>query len=313
MKFLRKAMLRLSLPALVLALAAGVVLLAAAGSPRARAAESTVDRPIPGMKAFRVCADPDNPPLSTQDRTGYENKIAALFAKELGLPVEYTWFPQRMGFVRKTLRNNDTPDGKYKCDIIMGVVQGFELAKTTKPYYRSAWAMVYEKGKGLDHIHSLADLAAMPAAERDKLRIGAFDRSSIVAWLKNHGMLNQLVPYQSMSGDPHAYPGQIIERDLVDGKIDMTFVWGPIAGYFAKELEKTKHVDLAVIPLTSQPNIPFDYNICMAVRFGDDARMKLLNHLIDENHAKIDKILTEYGVPLLPIKYSKSKEHDNND
>lgn len=312
MKFMRKAMRAVSLPEVGLALA-GVMLLSGLGGANVQAAQTTEVQPVPGMKAFRVCADPDNPPLSVQDRSGYENKIAELFAKELGVPVKYTWFPQRMGFIRNTLRNDDTPDGSYKCDVVMGVVQDFELAATTKPYYRSAWAMVYEKGKGLDEIHSLADLAALPAAKRDKLRIGAFDRSSIVTWLKNHGMLKQLVPYQSMSGDVHAYPGQIIERDLVDGKIDMTFVWGPIAGYFAKQLEAKRHVDLAVIPLKSQPNIPFDYNICMAVRFGDKARMKMLNELIDKNHAKIDKILTSYGVPLLPIKPSKSKEHGDND
>ena len=309
MKFLRKAMLTACLPGVGMALA-GVMLMSGVGSTRVLAAETTGTPPI---KALRVCADPDNPPLSTQNRTGFENKIAQLFAKELGVPLRYTWFPQRMGFVRNTLRSTDTADGRYKCDVIMGVVQGFELAATTKPYYRSAWAMVYEKGKGLDQIHSLADLAAMPRAQRDKLRIGAFDRSSIVTWLTKHGMLNQLVPYQSMSGDVHAYPGQIIEKDLVDGKIDMTFVWGPIAGYFAKQLEKTRHVDLAVIPLKSQKDIPFDYNICMAVRYGDKKRMKLLNHLIDKNHAKIDKILTNYGVPLLPIDYTKVKEHRGDD
>ena len=87
--------------------------------------------------ALKVCADPHDLPSSDEGLGGYENKIAQLFADDLKLPIEYTWFPQRMGFIRNTLRSTETEGGGFKCDIVMSVPANFELAATTKPYYRS--------------------------------------------------------------------------------------------------------------------------------------------------------------------------------
>ena len=57
--------------------------------------------------AFRVCADPNSLPLSNKEQQGYENRIAGIFAEDLGVPLEFTWFPQRRGFIRNTLRAPD--------------------------------------------------------------------------------------------------------------------------------------------------------------------------------------------------------------
>ena len=59
--------------------------------------------PASAEEKFKVCADPLNPPYSTKNKDGFENKIAELFAQELGQKVEYTWFAQRIGFIRNTL------------------------------------------------------------------------------------------------------------------------------------------------------------------------------------------------------------------
>lgn len=261
-------------------------------------------------KALRVCADPFSPPTSTQERDGYENRIAELFGRELGLPVEYTWFPQRMGFIRNTLKDNNTPDGEYKCDLVMGVPSNFELAATTRPYYRSTWAMVYVKGRGLDDIKSPADLEKLPPERRAKLRIGLFDKSPAAEWVFNHGLMEQMIPYQIMSGDAREYPGRIIEEDLVQDKINLTFVWGPIAGYFAR---KVKDHEVVVIPMQSESDIRFDYEIAMAVRFGEKAWKEQVDGLIERNQAAIDDILREYGVPLLPLEPKKGGAENDND
>lgn len=247
-------------------------------------------------KAFKVCADPYSLPTSNREQQGYENKIAALFAKDLGLPLQYEWFPQRIGFIRNTLKNNDTPDQSYKCDIVMGVVDNFELAATTNPYYHSAWAMAYVKGRGLDDVKTPTDLANLPQKRKETLRIGLFDKSPATQWVLKNGLMGQMVPYQIMSGDVRAYPGEILEKDLVNDKINLTFVWGPIAGYFAKQI---KGHTLAVIPMTSEPGIKFDYRIAMAVRRGEKEWKDQVNSLIDKHKDEIHTILTEYGVPLL--------------
>src|SRR5690606_16668188 len=65
-------------------------------------------------RELRVCADPNNLPYSNERQEGFENKIAELIARELGATLSYTWWPQRRGFVRNTLR-------EQKCDLVMGV------------------------------------------------------------------------------------------------------------------------------------------------------------------------------------------------
>ena len=257
-------------------------------------AEETAEK----ITRFRVCADPFSLPSSSKDQSGYENKIAKLFADDLGIPLEFEWFPQRIGFIRNTLRNNETPDETYKCDIVMGVVDNFEMAATTKPYFHSAWSMVYIKGRGLDSIKTQDDLMNVSPEVKEKLRIGLFDRSPAADWIFQYDLMEKATPYQIMMGDARSYPGQIIEKDLVDDKINMTFVWGPIAGYFANKI--TDH-EVVVIPMKSESGIRFSYKIAMAVRFGDKAWKEQINQLIDKHQEEINKILIEYGVPLLDL------------
>ena len=246
--------------------------------------------------AFRVCADPHYLPWSNERGEGYENRIASLLADALGLPVEYTWFPQRMGFIRNTLRARG-PDGEYKCDVVMGLPAGYELAITTKPYYHSTYALVYVRGRGLDDVQSAADLLALEAARRDKLRFGLAERNPGTLWLAKHGLLDRLVvAYASQHGDPEVHPGQLEQEDLLSGKIDLTFMWGPIAGYFARA---NPDVPIAVIPMATEPGVHMHFGISAGVRFGQKARKEELQRLLAERAKAIEAILREHGVPLV--------------
>lgn len=247
-------------------------------------------------QALKVCADPNSMPLSNQDQEGYENQIAETLASDLGISVEYTWFPQRRGFVRNTLRAEDPDTGNYKCDLIIGVPESFELAITTEPYYRSTYALVFKKGNGLDDVKSGQDFIALDAERKANLRVGIFEQTPGALWLARHGMTLQMAPYITLHGDPAEYPGQIIERELLGDKIDAAILWGPIAGYF---VNKIKTSELTMIPLLSEPGIRFDYAISMAVRFGEGEWKNQLEMLIDKNADKIMAILKEYNVPLL--------------
>ena len=259
---------------------------------------------------LRVCADPYSLPTSNQEKAGYENKIAELFGQKLGIPVTYTWFPQRIGFIRNTLTNNETEDGSYQCDLVMGVIENFELAATTRPYLRSAWAMVYVKGRGLDFIQSQDDLANLTPEQKAKLRIGIWDRGAATDFVYQNDLMEQAVPFQSMSGDKQESPGKIIERDLVQDKINLTFVWGPIAGYYAKQI---KDHELVVIPLQNQPGLRFDFQIAMAVRFPDKAWKAEVNRLIEDNQEEINAILADYGVPMLELRQRAPEVDDDDD
>lgn len=247
-------------------------------------------------QSFRVCADPNNLPFSSRSLQGLENRIAEIWAAELGLPLEYTWFPQRRGFVRNTLRATDETGHDYKCDVVMGIATGFDLLLTTKPYYRSTYALVYVKGRGLDDVASGQDFVGLDPERRSKLKIGAFTPTPGVKWLSRYGMTEQIVAYVAMSGDPETYPGQIIEKELAQGNLDAAIVWGPIAGFFSKQ---AKDVEIVVIPLQSEPGIRFDFSISAGVRYGDGERKRMLEELIQKTAEPIRDVLSSYNVPLL--------------
>jgi len=247
-------------------------------------------------QAFRVCADPNNLPFSAISLDGLENKIAQIWADELGLSLEYTWFPQRRGFIRNTLRAVNESGTDYKCDVVMGVAAGFDQLVTTIPYYRSTYALVFVKGRGLDDVTSGRQFVNLNPDVRDQLKIGAFTPTPGVKWLARHGMTEQTVAFVAMSGDPEAYPGEIVEKELASGNLDAAIVWGPIAGFFAK---RAQDVEMVVIPLVSEPGIQFDFAISAGVRYGDGERKKVLEGLIRSTAVSMREVLDAYNVPLL--------------
>ena len=285
-------MMAIALPPLRSARAALLLLLSLAallGGPA-----SAQDKPEE-RKALRVCQDPNNLPFSNDKGEGIENRIAQVFGQALGLPVTYFSFPQRLAFIRNTLRYK-LPDQDYPCDIVMGVPLGYDQVSVTQPYYRSTYALVYAQGKGLDQVRSAQDFLALDRAQLAKLRIGVYDRSPASDWLSRHGLVDSGVPYQMMNADPQQYPGEIIEKDLASGKLDVAIVWGPIAGYFAKRIQAPR---LNVVPLKSEPGVRFDFQMAMGVRYGEREWKQQVESLIEAKRPEIAAILAEFGVPIV--------------
>lgn len=251
---------------------------------------------------FKVCADPLNPPYSTKNKDGFENKIAELFAKELGQTVEYTWFPQRIGFIRNTLtaplKDSDVDSNEYKCDVIMGVPAGYDLTLTTSPYYQSTYVLLIAKGRGWDDITDAAQLVDLPLQRQEALKIAMFDRGPGTTWMQKNGLLDVGIPYQSMSGDYENNVAMQIEKDLKAKKIDMVILWGPMAGYVAAQSPKNSY---SMIPMKSTPEMKFDFAMSMGVRNGDKARKEALNKLIADKADEIRAIMSSYHIPLLPL------------
>jgi quinoprotein dehydrogenase-associated probable ABC transporter substrate-binding protein len=257
---------------------------------------------------FRVCADPLNPPYSTKEQSGYENKIAALFAGQLGQELEYTWLPERIGFIRNTLKaENDKGEG-FKCDVVMGVPAGYDLTDTTKPYFHSTYVLLIAKGRGWDDIKDNAQLANLPLESQEKLKIAMFDRGPGTTWLQKNGLLEYGVPYQSMTGDNEHNVAMQIEQDLRAGKIDMVILWGPMAAYVQSQSPKNGYI---AIPMQSSPDMKFDFSIAMGIRQGDEKRKQQLNELIAKNMDKIQAIISGYDIPLLPIPATAVEKDDD--
>ena len=263
-------------------LAAAAALLLAAGAAAAEA-----------PAAFRPCVDPNNLPFSNARGEGFENRIAELFAAELGVPVKSYLHPQRMNFVRNTLRYK-LPGEDYPCDVLMGVPVGFDQAWVSAAYYRSTYVLVFKRDGPLARLASGDELFARFPQPEKRPRIAIHDRSPASAWLARHGWEEQARVYPMLSPDPDDYPGELVERELDAGHVDAAIVWGPIGGYFA-----WRRGNLSIVPLRSEPGVRFDYAMAMGVRYGDRETKDVVERLIVAKRAAITAILREYHVPLV--------------
>ena len=246
---------------------------------------------------LRVCVDPNSMPFSNEKAEGFENRIAQLMAEDFGWKAEYFYFPQRMAFFRNTLRKK-APDGEdgYACDLATSSAPEAEGAVATKTYYTSTWTMVFRAGAGLDGVRQPDDLLKLPKDQLAKLRFGVFPASPGADWVFRNGFENQMIPYQQMLGDPTSYPGQIVDSALVKGDIDVAFIWGPIGSYHAM---KSKDVKLRVVPMVPDAETVTDFSIAMAVRFREQDWKAKVEDFLTRRKADIDKILADYGVPLV--------------
>jgi mxaJ protein len=264
-------------------------------SQEASAQDLRPNIPKPGV--LRVCADPDNMPLSNQKGEGFEQKIAELVAREWNAKIEYAWWPVRRGFFARAL------NGRY-CDVAIQAPAEFDMAGVTKPYFRSGYVFVTRKDRGL-HLKSLAD------SRLKKLKIGVnilnsdAENTPPAMALSRYGVVGNLV------GFPTFYTDTIRPEDIVTAvakkEIDVGIVWGPLAGYFAKR----STVPLALQPLSERDSLTdyqFRFSIGMGVRRRDRGLRDSLQTVLERRAPEIQAILKEYGVPTFPIPAEPAEE-----
>lgn len=234
-------------------------------------------------QVLRVCADPRNMPFSDEKGEGFENKLAELFAAKLHKKLDYFYFPQATGFVRMTL-------GSHRCDVIMGFPQGDDIAQGTNPYYRTAYALVTKSGSGLDDVMGLDD------ARLKGKHIGIVAGTPPATNMAANGLMVNAKPYPLVIDTRYDSSAVAMIKDLSSGDIDAAVLWGPMAGFYAKAANPPLHVT----PLVKETTGPhFVYRIGMGVRAADQNWKRLLNRLIQENQPEINKLLLDFGVPLL--------------
>jgi mxaJ protein len=267
----------------------GFLLLASFGT-QAQVAQAQLRPGLEKPGVIRVCADPDNMPLSSQKGEGFEQKIAELVAKEWNAKIEYAWWPVRRGFFARAL------NGRY-CDIAIQAPASFDMAAVTRPYFRSGYVFVTRKDSGLD-IKSLAD------PRLKKLRIGVnllnsdAENTPPAMALSKYGVVGNLRGYSTFYTNTER-PEDIV-NDVAKKAIDVAIVWGPLAGYFASR----SSVPLSVVPLAERDSLsdfPFRFDIAMGVRRSDRALRDSLQTVLDRKAPEIQAILKEYGVPMFPI------------
>jgi len=239
---------------------------------------------------LRVCADPSNMPFTDKSGEGFENKLAELVAAETGRKsVSYTWFPSVIGFVRNTL-------AAHRCDVIMGYAQGGDAVQSTNAYYRSVYVLVYPKGSDIAGAETIGDpkLAGK--------RIGVVESTPpTAAMAANHLMRTAKVYPLAVDTRVTESMAERMLRDMKAGTIDAAVLWGPMAGYYAREMK----ADVVLVPLVKEKaGQRMAYRITMGVRRSDQEWKRTLNKVIRKKQAEINRILLDYNVPLID-------EHDN--
>jgi mxaJ protein len=239
-------------------------------------------------RVLRVCADPNNLPFSNQRGEGFENRLADLVAREFGAKIHYTWWAQRRGFVRNTMRQG-------LCDLIIGVPAGYDPVLTTRPYYRSTYVFVSRRDQALA-------LTSLDDPRLSNLKIGVHLMGDDGAnappahALSRRGIITNVVGY-TIYGDyrePNP-PARLIDA-VANGAIDVALAWGPLAGYFSPRQPVPLEFS-AISPAADPTGLRFAFGIAMGVRKEDVGLRDELNRLLDRHRAEIQKILEDYRVP----------------
>lgn len=249
----------------------------------------------PEWGVLSVCADPNSMPMSNMKKQGFENKIAEIFAMDLGWDLKYEWFPQRLAFFRNTIKAKDTssPSG-FKCDLAMGASPTPEGASATKSYYTSTWVVVLPDTKDLTKVKSSDDLLKLEDNVLKGLKFGVFAKSPGADWIVTNGLTGQMVPFVHMQSDPNDYPGMIIEKSLAQGDIDVAFAWGPIASYSASLVKSRK---LKLVPLIPTKGSRTDYSISMAVRYREPIWKNMVENFLTNSKDDIQSLMSQYNIP----------------
>lgn len=246
-------------------------------------------RPSPQARVLRVCADPNNLPFSNRAGQGFENALARLIAHDLHAKLQLVWWAQRRGNLRETLKAG-------RCDLVPGVGSTIEGIATSAPYYRSSYMIVTRPGR-LQTLNSFDDPRLKTLRIGVQL-IGDDGVNTPPAHALMHRAIVRNVRGFMVQGDyRQPFPQDAILDALASGKLDVAYVWGPVAGYYL-----VRHPGkIAIRPVAGafdDPQLPMAFDVSVGVRKGDADLLRRVDAILRARRGTIDSLLARYDVPL---------------
>jgi mxaJ protein len=242
------------------------------------------------QRELKVCADPNNLPFSNRREQGFENRLAALVARELDARLTYVWWAQRRGNVRETLQSG-------MCDVIPGVASNLEMLETTRPYYRSEYVFVTRAADRLE-LQGFDDPRLRTLIVGVQMIGDDFANTPPAHALARRGVIDNVRGYMLYGDYSQDSPPRAIVDGVAERKLDVAVVWGPLAGYLARQLQPRLHLQ-AVSPLSDGPMLPMAFDISMGVRKDNHALRREIDEVLARKAGDIRALLQEYGVPIV--------------
>ena len=258
----------------------GALVLAAASAAAIAGLPGTLSGPL------RVCADPSNPPFSSADESGFENRIARVIAAELGTDVQYYWWPQRRGFVRNTL-------DAHVCDVVIGIPARSEGVLTTPAYYSAGYVFAFRPDRA-------PGLRSYDDPRLARLRVGVpLVGNDMAATPPGHalarrGLNDNVIGYAPLGATSTA---ERMVTALADGTLDVALLWAPQAEYYARRQD----FEIVLAPAHDASDAaPDTFPMAMGVRRDDVALRDTLAAALARAAPRIDAVLRDYGVADAP-------------
>lgn len=248
-------------------------------------------------QVLKICAAKSQPPLSMEDGSGLENKIAVALAEAMGRRPDFVWSTKPAIYLVR-----DYLDKKL-CDVIIGLDTGDPRVATSKPYYRTGYVFVSRADRGFDvkswsdeRLKKLGHIAVAFGSPSEVMLkdIGQYE--------DNMAYLYSLVNFRSPRNQyTQIDPGRMVS-EVVAGGADVAVAFAPDVARYVKasttSLRMTLIDDDAV--KSNGEKVPQQFDQSVAVRRDDSALLAEIDAALARAKPKIDDILRAEGVPLLP-------------
>ena len=273
--------------------AAALLVIASLSAARAASPEPQA---APDDKTLRVCAA-NQPPLSLKDGSGLENRIAAAVAEAMGRKVQFVWSDKPAIYLVR-----DGLDKKL-CDVVVGLDSDDQRVLTTKPYYRSGYVFITRADRDLD-VKSWADPRLKTV---DHMVVGFGTPGEVM--LKDIGRYEEDMAYLyslvNFRAARNTYtqidPGRMVS-EVATNKADVAVAFAPDVARYVKD--SAEPLRMTLVPddtvRSDGRKMPQTFDQSMGVRRDDEALKAALDAGIAKAKPKIEAILKQDGVPVVP-------------
>jgi ABC-type amino acid transport substrate-binding protein/mono/diheme cytochrome c family protein len=233
-------------------------------------------------KPFRLCADPTNLPFSSDSpsQPGFYVEIGQALGQAVGQSVTYDWYKSYFG--KRTVRV--TLLGK-QCDAMIGLPRSEDFMGPavifSNTFAREGYALVTAKDRvvgGVDDLKGKRVAVQFESAPQN-----------LLAMRDDIQKVTVLSPEEGM-------------KALDEGKADIAFIWGPVAGW----LNKTVYQDRYRIETTEGDSLSWEAAIGFA-KTSTELRDRV-NAVLPQLERTIADLAVKYGLPAgQPVRFGAAE------